>query len=85
MIPKTAKRLDHTHLAEGEVTGHYHAATAADAVLYSDGDSLLLDAPSGTDVTHQEHGRIALPPGQYDRLIVREIDPFSDEIREVRD
>lgn len=79
------KKLNHKRLAEGEVTGHFHAATARTATLYDDGGQIMLDAPKGTEVTHQEHGTITVPPGQYDRLIVREFDPFEEEIREVRD
>lgn len=79
------KKLGHKRLAEGEVTGHYHAATAKTATLYDDGGSIVLDAPNGTKVTHQEHGTIAVPPGQYDRLIVQEFDPFEEEVRSVRD
>jgi len=81
------KKLDHKRLAEGEATGHFHAAVAEDAVLYGDdtGTPLLLDAPSGSDVTHQEHGTITLPPGQYDRSIVQEYDHAQEEAREVID
>lgn len=79
------KKLNHRKLAEGEHTGHYHLATARTAALYDDNSQIVLDAPSGTKVTHQEHGTITVPPGQYDRLIVREFDPFEEEIREVRD
>ena len=79
------KKLDHKRLAEGEVTGHFHAATAASATLYEEGGRLMLDAPEGTDITHQEHKPITLPAGQYDRLLVQEFDPFEEEVRAVRD
>lgn len=81
------KKLNHKRLAEGEVTGHFHAATARDAVLYSDDGVVpsFLEAPSGTEVTHQEHGTISLPPGDYDRSIVLEYDPFEEAAREVAD
>ena len=79
------KKLNHKRLAEGEVTGHYHAATAESATLYGDDDAMLLDAPDGTDVTHQEHATVSIPPGEYDRLIVQEFDPFEEEVRSVLD
>lgn len=87
MAEDKLKKLDHRKLALGEVTGHYHEATANDAVLYGDADGTptLLHAPSGTDVTHQEHNTITLPPGEYERHIVREFDPFAEEIRNVVD
>jgi hypothetical protein len=84
-IPKGAVRLNHNHLAEGEATGHYHAATAPDVELYEYGGGLMLAAPSGTEVTHQEHKTVLVPPGEYDRLIVQEYDHFAEEAREVLD
>lgn len=84
-IPKNAKRLPHNHLAEGEATGHYHAATAPDVDLYEYEGGLLLAAPSGTEVTHQEHATVIVPPGIWNRSIVREYDHFTEEAREVAD
>ncbi len=84
-IPKGAKRAPNNHLAEGEATGHFHAATAADAAVYEYGDILLLDAPTGTPVTHQEHNTIDVPPGVYDRHIVQEYDHLAEEARSVVD
>jgi hypothetical protein len=85
LIPADAKKLEHNHLAEGEATGHYHAAVADDVALYESGDTMLMDAPSGTDVTHQEHHTQTIPPGQYERRLVQEFDPFAEEIRSVLD
>lgn len=78
------KRTD-KHLAEGEVTGHAHIASASDATVFGEGDERLLDAPSGTLVTHEEHKHGALPPGQYDIRKQREVDPDTEEIRNVKD
>ena len=33
-IPKGAKQRPNNHLAEGEATGHFHAAVADDARVY---------------------------------------------------
>lgn len=93
-IPKGAKRLNHTHLAEGEATGHFHAATAPDAELFEHTGGLVLAAPSGTEVTHQEHATVLVPgdrihddqiPGLWDRSIVKEFDHFAEEARDVID
>ena len=89
-IPKGAKRRPNNHLAEGEATGNYHAATAVDAAVYEISDpeipdTLALAAPSGTEVVHQEHGAILLPSGEYKRTIVREYDHFAEEARNVVD
>jgi hypothetical protein len=81
------KKLDHRHLAEGEVTGHFHEAVGDGvAVLSDDGKTpKVLDAPNGADITHQEHGNITVPPGQYERVLVREYDHAEEEARDVRD
>jgi hypothetical protein len=84
-IPKGARRKANKHLAEGEATGHFHAATAHDAALYEYEGGLILAAPSGTEVTHQEHHTVLAPPGTYDRSIVQEFDHFTEEAREVLD
>ena len=84
-LPEGAKKLPHKRLAEGEVTGHSHRATARSAALYDVGGTIVLDAPQGTEVVHEEHGTQVIPPGQYDRTLVQEFDPFSEEIRDVRD
>jgi hypothetical protein len=84
-IPKNAKRARNNHLAEGEATGHFHAATAPDAVVYDLPEGLALAAPSGTEITHQEHHTILVPPGNYDRTIVQEYDHFAEEARAVVD
>lgn len=73
-------------LAYGEATGHYHAATADDAIVSDNGDgTMTLDAPRGTEIVHQEHKTIHVEPGQYVRKIVQEYDHFAEEAREVRD
>lgn len=73
-------------LAYGEVTNHSHRATAKSARVFEDdiGHRTLV-APRGTKVVHEEHKPITIPPGEYDRTIVQEFDPFAEEVREVRD
>lgn len=80
-------QLPHKRLAEGEATGHFHAAVADDATLYGDDSNqpALLSAPSGSQVTHQEHGVVTLPPGDYDVRIVQEYDYAAEEARGVMD
>ncbi|HEY0006210.1 MAG TPA: hypothetical protein VGB17_15630 [Pyrinomonadaceae bacterium] len=84
LIPRGAKPHNN-HLAEGEATGHYHAAVAPDVQVWEYDGGLILDAPSGTEVTHQEHKSILIPPGVFDRSIVQEYDHFAEEAREVVD
>ena len=80
------KKLNHKRLAEGEVTGHYHEAVADDVELFDAGQGVMvMHAPSGTEIHHAEHGTIAVPPGEYERFIVREYDHAAEEAREVQD
>lgn len=85
-IPEGLDAQAHRVLAEGEATGHTHEAVAEDAVLYGDERGrLYLETPSGTEVTHQEHRVVALPPGRYEVRRVREYDHFRNEPRPARD
>lgn len=81
------KRKINNHLAEGEVTGHYHCATG-DAEVFEDvynDNSLHLKAENGSEITHQEHGTIPIPPGTYRTGKILEFDPAAEESREVVD
>lgn len=94
-VPKGAKRRSNNHLADGEHTGHFHAAVADDAAVFDLPDGgILLAAPTGTPVTHQEHNTVIVPgdkihddqiPGQWDKSTVQEFDHFAEEAREVQD
>jgi hypothetical protein len=78
------QKLQHRVLAEGEVTGHAHRADAG--TLFDAGAGVMvLDAPEGATVTHEEHGLITLPPGQWTRRIVQEYDHAAEAAREVVD
>lgn len=80
------KKLPHRRLAEGEVTGHCHEAVGVGVALYETSpDEVYLSAPSGAEVTHQEHRTVTVPPGDYDRRIVQEYDHFAEESRAVVD
>lgn len=70
-------------LAEGEATGHAHRATTG-RVIRSGGRVTLENAIADT-ITHEEHKPIVIPPGKYERLIVREYDHAAEEARAVRD
>lgn len=85
-MSKKLKKLDHTKLALGESTGHYHEALGEQVSLWGDDTgTMVLDAPHGATVTHQEHATVTVPSGKYDRRIVREYEHFAEEVREVRD
>lgn len=86
--PEPRDALGRLILAAGEVTGHHHAVADVSATLLpwvlGDGSpALLLDAPDGATVRHEEHAPIVLPPGQFVVSIQREYHPLA--IRNVRD
>ncbi len=67
-------------LALGEATGHAHAVVAAGAELLerADGERYLrVDGPA--ELTHEEHGTIALEPGLYRVIRQREYGPGAAE------
>ncbi len=79
-------RKKNNHLAEGEVTGHYHEAVGNGVGVFEhSNDVLLLDAPDGCEVTHQEHGTVVLPAGKFKSGVAQEFDPAEEEARNVRD
>jgi len=84
-IPTNAVRRPDNHLAEGEHTGHFHDARGEGVAVYDLGDTMLLDAPNGSRIVHQEHNPFEIPAGRYERRIVREYDHFAEEARDVRD
>lgn len=80
------KKCEDKALAYGEVTGHMHRATEKTAEVYERPDGVReLHAPCGTAIVHEEHGPISVPAGEYERTIVREYDPFEEEVREILD
>jgi hypothetical protein len=61
-------------VARGEATGHAHVLEASQIVAPEHAQDLLLSPrtaesevvlPKGGTITHEEHGTIALPPGEY--------------------
>lgn len=87
-IPESAKKKNGAiTLAEGESTGHAHRIEdVAGCTAYEDDNGTLwLNVENETTVTHEEHKPVTLPPGTYKISIVREVDPFENEIRSVAD
>lgn len=91
-LPSDAKEVAHVNgrvvLAEGEVTGHCHAASVMDfpgTKLFTSSSGTFLMAPTDIDVVHEEHKVVRVPKGVHMIKIVKEVDPFTEEIRAVRD
>lgn len=70
-------------LAEGELTGHAHAVSAAAATMYAWQGDRLLAVREATALTHEEHDPIALQPGIYKVVRQRQYDPARDTTRVV--
>lgn len=80
------KKLNHLTLAEGEATGHHHTITKGEATLYEHEGTMFLHVESDTaELSHQEHGMITLPKGDYEVNRVQEYDHFAEEARNVAD
>lgn len=87
-IPGSKRPVDKGRvLAYGEVTGHCHQLTEASDGMLVEVDSVLYlrVGARGAEIVHEEHGRVALPEGEYVVGKVQEYDHFSEESREVRD
>lgn len=73
-------------LAEGEHTGHAHVIDDAPSVeLYEVDGVLWLRVMEPMPTTHEEHKPQIVKPGIYEIARVKEVDPFTDEIRSVMD
>jgi len=73
-------------LAEGETTGHAHRVEATnDVEMFEKDGTLYLRVVEEAQVQHEEHLPQTLQPGVYEIGIVKEVDPFTDEVRAVRD
>jgi len=74
------KKLDHLVVMEGELTGHHHQLVG-DAVLF---DDLQFKVNSLSELVHEEHATIQIPPGTYRVVRQREFDE-TNMARFVRD
>lgn len=75
-VPAGVNVLSHRILALGEVTGHKHQITIGEATLYDHEGTLFLRVESDTaTLTHEEHGPIVLPKGDFEITIQREYEP----------
>jgi len=79
-IPEGLPKKDNTELLEGEISGHVHRLNGG--TVYAEtptiaNDFLLgfFEIPTETEVTHEEHETIVLPPGKYKFYSQREYDP----------
>jgi hypothetical protein len=86
LIPRDAQSTANNGsvvLARGEVTGHAHAITSLACALFLYGNRRFLQVNEESILTHQEHGPITIPAGNFEVIIQREYTP--EEIRNVAD
>jgi len=75
-------------LAEGEATGHAHEISGQDieqVEMFRVNGELFLDVKGHVVVRHEEHKDQDVSPGIYRVDVVREVDPFTEEVRRIRD
>ena len=67
-------------LVEGELTGHAHRVSAADAHFVHDPSGrMVLEVFRPTQLLHEEHTSVDLEPGVYEVTRQREYDPTGDD------
>lgn len=88
-IPKTAKLLKTSVLAEGETTGHKHQFSGGQVQLFADKptstEPAIVVVAAETKLIHDEHKPIAIEKGTYEVLHERELNPFHNVERRVVD
>jgi hypothetical protein len=92
-LPKDAVKISSVATytaAEGEITGHSHKVDVlrrgAKLEVWEQGGMRFLIVPSGgATITHQEHHEQTINPGIYKISIETEYDPFTQELKQVRD
>jgi hypothetical protein len=82
-IIKISNKDEKIILAEGEATGHAHAITSNNALLYSANNDIFLEVLAQVDLVHEEHSTISLPIGNYKVMRQRQYTP--EEIKTVLD
>lgn len=83
-IPQKTEIKKDGVIAEGEVTGHKHRISdATKATLLVSGLVAYVRALKETEVVHEEHKTITLPPGNWQVIRQREYEP--DGWRQVSD
>jgi hypothetical protein len=84
VIPKDKMRRG-VVLALGEETGHAHVLHGGGCTLLEADGQRFLDVKEDSALVHEEHGPHTVKPGKYRVGRVREVDPFDEAVRSVRD
>lgn len=62
-------------LAYGEVTGHSHKILGNNAQVFEWNEKMYLKVTKQSTLTHEEHGDIVIPQGDYEVIIQRDYKP----------
>ena len=81
-VQSKLEKVKNLHLAEGEVTGHFHCLVA-DAIAAEHGNDIYFETFSKANVTHDEHATIPLPAGKYKK--VQQVEYTPEAYRNVAD
>lgn len=88
-LPKGCLKLPEENgkliIARGEQSGHHHAITTKEAVLWELEGDLYLEATAPVTITHEEHKALEIPEGIYKIGRVKEYDYFTEMEHQVRD
>jgi hypothetical protein len=90
ILPNDLKKIDKKPrgfvLAEGETTGHAHVIDdGIEMFEATDGTLYIRVMKEKAVLTHEEHASIELPRGLYEIGIVQEVDPWTEQPRNVVD
>jgi hypothetical protein len=72
-------------LAEGEETGHAHVINDLETEVFEKDGVIFIKTSKSINIIHEEHKPITIESGIWQVGIVKEYDPFTEEIRQVRD
>jgi hypothetical protein len=75
------------HEAQAVTGGAIPQGDCPQWMLFKDKNSgkRFLKVEEPTDLTHEEHKTVTIPPGEYEIRIVQEYDHFAEETRQVQD
>lgn len=87
-LPENLSKIERENgraiLAHGEVTGHAHAIKDQCADLFiAANDNMYLHVVEECFVTHEEHEKVRLSPGNY--KVIRQMQWDSGQVRKVLD
>jgi hypothetical protein len=85
-LTKISRKGEDIILAEGETTGHAHRVAAhflAALYVLQETQQRILQVEAESQVTHEEHNAVVLPPGDY--LVVRQQEYTPERVRPVAD